>query len=152
MNTFLGFLSIGISTYLGFTLSKKFTNRKTFYNDFNCFNKRLLTEVMFTGNTIPTILSDKNLNGDFYEYLFKTFDKKQNLVIKYLNVNENNYLKNYVEKIGTTDRKTQYEFLKSVEKVLEEKSVLSLNEEKKYKNLYIKMGFLIGIVIMVILL
>ncbi len=58
----------------------------------------------------------------------------------------------YFEKIGRFDKETQLEYLNNVNKIIIEKQQASSLDEKKYNALYIKLSFLIGLILLIIVL
>ena len=71
---------------------------------------------------------------------------------KYLKLDELDFVKSYFDLIITSDDKTLEDFIDLNTKKLNETYEISLLNEKKYKSLYIKMGFLIGLIATIILL
>ena len=153
MNMMLGLIILCVCTYVGYNLSKKFTLRTKYYNSFLNFNKKLQNEISFTQATLFDILEDKREDGDFY-WCVATYlsNNKFEFVGKYIKDEELDFLNNYLKTIGKSDKDTQINYLKSAEKTIEEKLSLSSYEEKRYKTLYIKLGFLIGLIAFIILL
>ena len=155
MNIALGVIAIIVCTFAGYRLSAKYSERKKFYDSFAAFNKRLLYEVSFTKLSVVKLLNDwKDEKDPFTELLKDIFINKHNTVpsFKFLTQEENNYVKSYIDNIGMGDSRSQTIYLEGVEKHLESYLKSVSENEKKYKSLYIKLGFLTGLVIMVILL
>ena len=65
---------------------------------------------------------------------------------------ELNDLNKYFKIIGSGDKDTQIEYLNAVSAQLSNKCVICEEEEKKYRSLYVKLGFLIGLIALIILL
>ena len=55
----------------------------------------------------------------------------------------------YVSNIGNSDKTSQLSYLNNFNEVLTEKLKVCKEEEGKYKNLYIKIGFLIGLILFI---
>ena len=153
MNILIGLITLSICTYLGFFATKKYTERKNFYFDFFSFNKNLNNEISYLNNSIVEIVSKKN-NTLFYNYIKSIFiEKKDELFInENFSKDEKVFLYSYIKSIGYSDRKTQLNFIKSVDDYLDEKYNSCIKEEEKYKKTYIKLGFLTGLILFVILL
>lgn len=154
MKIFLGILFLIISTYVGYRASLKYTLRKKYYKDFFQFNSSLKNNVRFTLDSINKTIESFLNKGDFIRlFLLIINDKKQvGYVIKYLNNDENEFMYNYVNSIGKTDRESQLNYLIYVEGEISQKLKNSEEDEKKYKQLYVKLGFLFGLVVLVLLL
>ena len=61
------------------------------------------------------------------------------------------FIYEYANRIGQTEAKTEIDYLSSIEVVIKEKMDEAIKQEKKYKPLCIKMGFLIGLIVFVII-
>lgn len=154
MNAFLGFIALIVSTYLGYCFSKKFDKRKSFYLEFNEFNKKIKNEISYSQNTIYHILNLKNKNqSDFYNCVTSVIINKLpfNFDKNYISLDEKDYFNDYILNIGNGDRVSQLDFLASTSEYLKEKCKSSDEEVKKYKKLYVKLGFLIGLIIFIVL-
>jgi hypothetical protein len=154
VNLILGICVLIISTYFGTCFSKKYTERKVFYNDFNEFNNSVKNEINYSQNTIMTILSKNNeQKSDFYITTKSFFDKGDiSFEKKYISKDEKNFFIDYLKTIGNGDRITQTKFVESASEQLKDKLKSAENDEKKYKKTYIKLGFLIGLISLIILL
>ncbi len=132
----------------------KFCDKRKFYQDFLTFNNKIKNEIAYSMNTIPNVLSENKRSGTFYTLLNKYLVSKSEFVIneKYLNDDEKTFTKNYFDVIGKSDRDSQLEFISSISTQIEDKVNASIADEKKYKGLYLKLGFLIGLVALIALL
>lgn len=152
MKIILGIILVCLSTLLGYILSGKFTFRKDFYNDFYVFNDKLKQEVSFRQTTLISLLKNCGVN-DFYVVLRNYI---QNNVFSfnktYLNKDEILYFENYLKMIGNGDKNSQIEYLDRINVDLIEKRKQMIDDEKKYKILYIKLGFLFGLILFVLVL
>jgi hypothetical protein len=153
MNIFLGVLLLVFCTTTGYVLSLKFTKRKNFFINFSFFNKRLENEIAFTQKTLVNILRDSVNLGEFEKCLLEYLEKKSFCVdSKLFNNDEIDFIKNYFETIGGSDKDSQIKYLDSAGKIIDDYLSLTSNEEKRYKTLYIKLGFLFGLMAFVIVL
>lgn len=155
MKIALGIISIIVCTFIGYKLASKYSERRKFYNSFISFNKKLQYEVSFTKVSLVKILEDLDEDNDVFvsELKNKFLRKEENsTAYKFLSEDENKFFKSYMQNIGSGDSKSQTVYLEGVNKVLEANSNSASEDEKKYKSLYIKLGFLIGLVILIILL
>lgn len=153
MKIIIGIFFLFLCTFIGYNLSLKYTKRKIFYGNFFNFNEKLLREVSFLQTTIVSLLNDIDINTDFYDSLKHYVNTKEFKFDKqYLLEEEKNELNRYFKTIGTSDKNGQIEYLNSMDITLKNKRIQSEENEKKYRTLYIKMGFLIGLIILIILL
>ena len=154
MKIFLGILVIIFSTFIGYILSKKYTKLKSFYCNFDNFNKMLKTEIAFSQKTLKEIIDEKySINNDFLNNFKLYLENKENfcLNINYLSSDEKAFLLEYFENIGKTEKGSQLEFLKKAEERLSTFYKNAIELDKKYKTLYIKLGFLIGLIIFILI-
>ncbi len=162
MNIILGFIALAACTFVGYLYSTKYSSKKNFYQSFVFFNSRLLSEVSFAKKPIIAILAEKDdKNDNFYNILKERFknnemtNSTQNEYLeklKFLSQDEKNVVYEYLGNIGGSDRASQLLYLQTVEKQIKERLLESTEEEKKYKSLYVKMGFLIGLAVFIIIL
>ncbi len=154
MKIFFGISSIALCVFFAYKFSNKYTIRKNFYNSFCEFNKKLKDEVAFSQTSIIKLIKSFSEQKQFYAYIQKYFleNIKPSLDGKIFSNDERDYFVNYLSGIGNLDRDTQISGLVNADKYLSEKVSLALEEEKKYKSLYIKLGFLLGLLIFVIIL
>ena len=73
---------------------------------------------------------------------------------------ENNYLTdsdkslffNYIKILGKSDSESQIEYVNSLEEILKNNLNISIENERKYKTLYLKLGFLTGLLVFILIL
>ena len=154
MRLIFGVICIILSVFLGNMFSEKYVKRKNFYSDFSGFNKKLKANVSFSKRSLLEIINSEDCsNSDFYALLKKYIDKREfDFTSKYLKTDELDFVKSYFDLIITSDDKTLEDFIDLNTKKLNETYEISLLNEKKYKSLYVKMGFLIGLIATIILL
>jgi len=155
MNFFLGIICIFICTFIGYLLSSKYKDRHIFYEDFYNFNNLLKNEISYTKNTIVEILNNyKNNDNDFYKIIIKCICEKKefSFPVKYISDDEKIMFMEYVENIGMGDVDSQASFFDLSNNRIKDLLKSAKDEEKKYKNLYIKLGVLSGLVLFIILL
>lgn len=152
MKLFIGFLVVIICLILGNLLSLKYSERKRFYRDFCDFNERLIQEVAYSQNTINHLLNDCPSTCFYQSVKNNILEKKSLDKVNFLTENEFDFFKDYLSKLGKSDKSTQLNFLTYSSSGLYKLKNDSEGEEKKYKSLYLKMSFLIGLIILIILL
>ena len=154
MRLALGILVLILSTYIGYMMSKKYTVRKAYYNAFTEFNKKLKNEISFRQQSLLTLIRNFGNENCFYTALKDVIVEKKsfNLDDKVFNEDEQTFLSNYLAVIGKGDRLSQLKYVESVEVQIAECLKNANDDEKKYKVLFIKLGFLIGLMLLVVLL
>lgn len=149
----LGVVLLCFCTMLGYFLSFKYSDKKTFYNDYLDFIKTLKQEITFGQATLLQILEQKYKTTDFYVALNEFVHKNEFCFNKrYLNKDEISFFNEFLRNLGKSDAKTQVNYLDSVSDIVVNQLNQAILNESKYKTLYIKMGFLIGLVLLVLVL
>ena len=74
------------------------------------------------------------------------------LNLKYLRKNDFEFIKSYCENVGVADADSQLKYLQSVDAQVVELFNQAKEEQEIYCKLYIKLGFLIGLIILVVIL
>ncbi len=153
MRLFLGIVLLLFCLFVGFCLSGKYYYRRVFYTDFASFNIILIQETAFKQTTLTNIIKGQNKKTDFYillsDYLLGGKIEKENT---YLTIQEKDYVYEYLKNLGMVDKDTQLEYLKGVNNYIVEKQENSILDEKKYKLLYTKLSFLIGLILLIVVL
>lgn len=153
MRLLLGIILLLFCMFVGYCLSNKYYFRRVFYSDFITFNTILTQEIAFKHTTIINIIKNQDKNTDFYCLLNKHINgEKVQIDSHYLTIDEKNFTYEYLDKIGRFDKNTQLEYLKNVNNMILDKQKDSILDEKKYKTLYIKLSFLIGLILLIIVL
>lgn len=147
MKLFFGIICCLICTVFGFVLSDKFVKRNKFFKDFLNFNKKLISEVSFGQKKLSDIMKDFSCDGDFKKAISKFCPNT--VLPKYLNEEEKALLIDYVNGVGKKDKDTQLKELAEINTKLTELSEQTEKDLKKYKPLYIKLGFLTGLAILI---
>ena len=154
MRIFLCLLLVVCFTFTGYLLSQKYKKRKDFYLGFKNFNSKLSTEINFTKNSMVKIISELNDDTLFNLEIKKYIKNSVSYIFmdKYLTNDEVQFFYDYLKNLGVSDSETQLNFLNNINESLVEKCELTEKEYKRYKPLYIKLGFLLGLIIGIILL
>ena len=154
MNIFAGVLALLFCVYAGYQLSLKYAKRKNYYIEYDAFNQALISNVAFTNQSIIKLINNIKDNKDDFSINIKDYflNKKEDINSSILLDNEKDELLQYFRTIGSSDAKTQLKFLEDQKERLKERLKICLQEEKKYKSFYIKLGFLFGLIIFIILL
>lgn len=148
----IGVMGVIFCTIIGKILSEKYIKRKNFYCDFYNFNQKMKSEISFKQSSIKSIIEKLN-NQTFKAYLNQTVILgDDDLSVSFLNNEENDFLKEYVNNIGIFDKDSQLLYLNSVDSQIKTLYKNSFDEEKKYRKLYVKLGFLFGLIFLVIVL
>lgn len=154
MRLALGIIVLVLSTYIGYATSKKYSVRKGYYSAFLEFNKRLKNEISFSQQTLLKIIKNVKDENCFYVAIKDVIIDKKSLDLsdKIFSEEEQAFLSNYLSVIGKGDRQSQLKYVETVESQITEYLKNANEDEKKYKVLFIKLGFLIGLMFLVVML
>ena len=150
----IGLILLVLCVFIGREYAKRYSLRKKFYYDLNNFNHYLINEITFTKNTIPNILKDKgNQDSALYKKLRLYFiEKKEITDCKVLSKDENEFFLDYLKKVSKVDMQSQVNYVNSMSSYLSKKLNESIEQEKKQKPLCIKLSFMIGLVLLILVL
>ncbi len=153
MNVICGITAICLSTFLGYYLSGKWTDRKVFYSDLLNFHTKLVKEVEFSKKTLIDIAKEYKDETDFDKLLKnKYLDKNDSqFKLKYLSDEEKIFVENYLKDIGKTESQVENGYLLGMSEEIKNKATEAKSLEDKYKKLYIKVGFLLGLMLFIVL-
>ena len=152
MKIFFGVIVIVVFVILGVILSQKYTDKKIFYLDFVNFNKKMKNEVYFSKKSLLSLIAQMNKENIFTKCLTWYFINKNGQIPLDKNFEEDkDYLLNYLETIGNSDTLSQIKFIESCDSELEEKCNIATENEKKYKVLYVKLAFLLGLLVFILI-
>ena len=153
MKIIVGILFVAVSVLTGYLLSIKYTERKKFFSDFYSFNKRYIECVSFSGDSLKKLLTEyRSESSDFYRYITEYFENKNAVFTKkYLNPDELRFLEEYAKDLGRSDYETEKKKANLSLDKINEKKEKSAADEKKYRPLLIKLGFLFGTIIFILI-
>ena len=154
MKIFFGILIIVLSTIIGYLFSLKYTERRCFFEDFNSVVFKLKNEITFTQRPVIDVINSTVKNDSDILIIYNSFvQNKINYTdnLKYLSSNEKNFVFDFLSSIGIGDVTSQS---KLVDVAISESSSFlkqAIDDEKKYKTLFIKLGLLIGVTLFVLI-
>lgn len=152
MKILFGIILIAICTFTGKIIANKYTKIKIYYEDFYNFNRILLNKISFSNSSITEVLNTNKNESPFIETAKDYFINNNITKIDFISSDDNKYLYRYLNEIGKSNRTNQIEFLTIIDNELRDRHNLSIENEKKYKPLYIKLGFLFGLIVFIVIL
>ncbi len=153
MKLILGLVLIGVCVLLGVKFSEKYTKSKRFYSDLHDFNRVLINKISYSNESVIKILNQLDDNGECIEYIKERFKGEKNTIaLYYLSENEKTFFNGYIDEIGKSERDKQVNYLNKMDIEFELKLKKAIENEKKYKPLYVKLGILLGLVMFIIIL
>lgn len=145
---------LGLCVGCAFLLTRKFKQRSDFFYNLNLFNERLVNEVSYTKIPLPAFLEKYEFSGDFKKMLEekRTSDfQKNNYEFSYLKEDEKKFLHDYFFMIGKSDAASQKTYLSAVRAEIAELKRINEDTYKKYFSLYLKLGFLAGLILIILI-
>lgn len=142
----VGILGVILCTFIGYSYSLRFTKRCKLYDDLLNFINLLKTEVSFSKNTINEIYKNLDNMSDLYAFLTK--GEK----VRYLTIDEENMLHEFQSLVGSSDSSSQLKMLDYYEEKIRKKLKLEENNKIKFSSSGIKIGFMVGLIVFVMVL
>ena len=156
LKVLFGCMIIGFTTFCGYLFSKKYRQRKQFFRQLFEFNQRFLNEIAYYRRPIEEFASGYEYQGEFavvlQSYLSAlkggNFDLSE---LTFLKEEERVLLYDYFQMLGRGDSNSQKGYFSSVNDTLNKWKTSTLDEGKRYEDLYIKLGFLCGLFILILI-
>ena len=163
MKLFLGIAIVLFTSYCGRFFSKKYRLRKRFFAEFTQFNERYVNEVSYYKRPIMEFAAKYPCRGEFEKLLKGFFDSLRqksagNSVFSsvlqeydFLKTEEKAFALDYFSMFGKGDSLSQKEYFSGVRKHLAEWKEESEKQSQRYSDLYIKLGFLLGLTLLILM-
>ena len=148
--------------FLGYFFSKKYRKRKQFFVQIFQFNERFLAEIGYYKRPLTKFITAYPYKGEFdvllqyyYQLLHedaagarKTFqvDKEE---MRFLTVDELTFLGDYFQTLGKGDTTSQKAYFSAAQTQLGDWKNKSEVAAKKYGDLYVKLGVLMGLAVLI---
>lgn len=157
----LGLCVIAFTTFIGYLLTKKHRKKKAFFTQFYDFNNRFLNEISYFKRPVGQFISRYTYKGEFDD-LLKAYLKGINTpffmenVLKsddfsFLNKEEKVFLTDYFLTLGKGNSATQTAYYSGANEQLKLLKTQAERDNKRYGDLYIKLGFLCGLLILILI-
>lgn len=159
----VGIIFVCFSTFCGYLLSKKYRRRKKFFQQWTIFNERFLNEIAYYRRPLKEFYQKFEYDGDFnlfllgfLESLTKNEGNKwefEGLLkeFSFLEKEDKGMITDYFLMLGRGDSRSQKEYFSSVKSPLEKRALAVETQAKKYGDLYVKLGFLLGLALLIII-
>ncbi len=159
---FIGIIIIAFCSFCGWLLSKKYRQRKLFFHEFKEFNERFLSEISYYRRPLREFITAYAYQGEFQQFLSNAFlarrdDTKNESVFREIDKleflkNEEKYeLQDYFLMLGKGDSGSQKNYFTSYKEKLSSLTQSANLDAKRYGDLYIKLGFLSGLFILLLI-
>lgn len=157
----LGCCIVAFSSFIGYLLAGKYRQRKLFFKQYREFNERFLSEITYYKRPLGEFLTKVHYKGEFQTLLqdFYTFLKQSLTSDQALNLSEYTFLtkeeiatlEDYFQMLGKGDSISQKSYFSAMKEDIQKFYLSAENAYKKYADLYIKLGFLCGLMIVILL-
>lgn len=158
---FLGIAIVAFTTLCGYLLAKKYRQRALFFKQFHVFNERFLNEIAYYKRPVREFISQYSYKGDFGELLshfLARVEKGKDLVgfleedaFSFLTEEEIRLLENYFLMLGKGDSLSQRNYFSSMKAALTTYDTEAQTTCKQYGDLYVKFGFLCGLLLLILI-
>lgn len=128
-----------LTTLLGIFLSANKKKRMQIYSELYEFNEQLILNLKFNKSSISKIAAP-------FKYVGNILDGSLTL-----SGSDGDFLRDYTENLGMTDALSQVDYLTERKSILKKYKEESFADYKRYSSLYVKIFFLIGVTIAVLL-
>lgn len=160
----VGVCIVAFTSFCGYVLSKKYRQRKSFYAQFYQFNERFLSEITYYRRPIKEFIEKYAYREEFAELLDEYVqtlgqgnknpserDFSGLPAFSFLSKDETDFVNDYFLMVGKGDSASQKGYFGSAKSVLNERKDVTQAEAKRYGDLYIKLSFLLGLAILVVI-
>jgi len=158
----LGIAVVAFTTFCGYLLGKKRRTKKEFFIQFSLFNERFINEISYYRRPLQDFFSKyayKNAFASLLERFFICINKrlpiKENLLsdheFDFLKTDEKNVVEDYFSMLGKGDSASQKTYFSSIKESIIKLEKEAVENSKKYGDLYIKLGFLCGLLILILI-
>ena len=142
-------------SFLGFQISKVYSNKERFYLELNNFVNYLISEISFLKTDLVKISENYNCTNSVFSEFLNNLKNKLLFETEYknidlLNENENLIIKNFVDNLGKNDSATECDKLKNYLENFKQKLSETREQNKKYGSMIKKLGALGGILLCII--
>ena len=155
-----GIALVAFGSFCGYFLAKKYRQRKDFFAQLQLFNERFISEVSYYRRPIHEFISAYSYRGEF-DLLLGDFiskvEKNSPLIdfdwreYSFLKKDEQCAVQEYFMMLGRGNSASQKTYFSSMESTLKKWSEEANVMCKKYGDLYIKLGFLCGLFILILI-
>ncbi len=157
-----GIAIIAFTTFCGYLLAKKYRQRRLFFTQFQQFNERFLNEIAYYRRPIKQFIANFVYQGEFNRLLETFYAKTEEGSLReyglfgavdysFLNQEEKRVVEDYFLMLGKGDSASQKGYFSSVKDTLSKLQAEAEATSKRYGDLYIKLGFLCGLLILILI-
>ncbi len=153
---------VAFTSFCGHLLAKKYRQRKLFFTQLKEFNERFLSEISYYRRPIREFVAAYAYRGEFEAFLhvfYETMGERSNQDRAFVDGHEYAFLtqedkrvvEDYFLMLGRGDSASQKAYFTSVKSGIEKLQIEADTQCKRYGDLYIKLGFLCGLLILLLM-
>ncbi len=146
----IGITSVAVSIKIGSNFAKKRKIRYEFLRSTQIFLEKVESELIYQKKSILEILESGSYSTEFLEYINDTYEENGKKV-EFLEENENAYLKDFILNLGNGDSMSRLKLISGAKSYFEKLTLETYKDYKKYYSLCIKLGFICGFAVLVII-
>ena len=155
---FLGIAIVAFTSFCGYLLAKKYRKRMLFLQQFYTFNERFLSEISYYRRPVKEFIALYSYQGEFNDLLIEVFaEREENFFFAktdeygFLKEEDKKTAEDYFFMLGKGDSASQKGYFSSIkDRLISLRSEAEI-EAKRYGDLYIKIGFLCGLLILILI-
>ena len=157
-----GVAIVAFTTFCGRILSKKYRQRRRFFTSWREFNEQFINEIAYYRRPLSDFLTLYTFDEEFQMFLQEYTQNLQESAkdgenklgfseFSFLNEEEKTVLLDYFTMLGKGDSASQKSYFLSFRDTLFKYQTTATEQGKKYEDLYIKLGFLCGLFILILI-
>jgi len=154
----LGIVIVAFTSFCGSLLAKKYKKRRDFLIQLSEFNDRFLNEVNYYKRPLKEFFAEYQYKDEFGDFLLNYTAKlgTQNGEIEvddydFLMDEDKRIVQNYFSMLGKGDTASQKTYYGGMKEIVKSTYLDAENTYKKYGNLYVKIGFLCGLLFLILI-
>ena len=159
---FLGLAIIVFTSWCGRLLARKYRQRQQFFKQLREFNERFINEITYYRRPIKEFIFAYTYQGAFEELLKDFLDELKensspfrslqfNEKYPFLKEEERQVIENYFLMLGRGDSVSQKGYFSALKEELKKLEMDTESEAKRYIDLYVKIGFLCGLLVLILI-
>ena len=154
----LGVAIVAFCSFCGVYMTKKYRKKQSFYAQLWEFNERFLSEITYYRRPLIEFLSKYAYKNEFAT-LIQTFClglekgvfSLENSRLDFLTEEDKIEVEDYFRMLGKGDSVSQKGYFSSVRDTLAKLENETKTEAKRYGDLYLKIGFLLGLLVLILI-
>lgn len=153
----LGVCIVAFTSFCGYFFARKYAKRKLFLGEMKEFNERFISEIGYYKRPLGEFISKYVYKGEFQFFLqgyYHSLEKQTQTDFtdcEFLTTEDRLFITDYFLMLGKGDSLTQKNYFTGIKDALAKRYGEAVSEYKKYGDLYIKIGFLCGLLILILM-